>query len=101
MLFRETVAVYCENNTKHTNTVCGRERERERERESYITTDGQSASLSWCQAHIWGLRPDFYYFQTIEGLLMWGALSDEILHIRSQFVPHRKHITFPLQSPTG
>jgi hypothetical protein len=22
---------------------------------SYITTDGQSASLSWCQAPIWGL----------------------------------------------
>jgi hypothetical protein len=27
---------------------------------SYITTDGQSASLSWYQAPIWGLRPDFY-----------------------------------------
>jgi hypothetical protein len=22
MLFRETVAVYCENNTEHTNTLC-------------------------------------------------------------------------------
>jgi hypothetical protein len=40
-------------------------------------TDGQSASLSWCQAPIWGLRPDFYYCQTVEGLLIWGALSDE------------------------
>jgi hypothetical protein len=28
--------------------------------ESYITTDGQSASLSWNKAPIWGLRPDFY-----------------------------------------
>jgi hypothetical protein len=27
--------------------------------ESYVMTDGQSASLSWCQAPIWGLRPDF------------------------------------------
>jgi hypothetical protein len=27
--------------------------------QSYITTDGQSASLSWCQAFIWGPRPDF------------------------------------------
>jgi hypothetical protein len=44
---------------------------------SYITTDGQSASLSWCQTPIWGLRPEFYYCQTIAGLLMWGALSDE------------------------
>jgi hypothetical protein len=54
-----------------------RERERERERESCITTDGQSASLYWCQAPIWGLWPDFYYCQTIAGLLLWGALSDE------------------------
>jgi hypothetical protein len=45
--------------------------------QSYVTTDGQSASLSWCQAHIWGLRSDFYYCQTVAGLLMWGALSDE------------------------
>jgi hypothetical protein len=28
---------------------------------SYITTDGQSASLSWCQAPVWGLRPDFIF----------------------------------------
>jgi hypothetical protein len=36
---------------------------------SYITTDGQSASLSWCQAPIWGIWPDFYYYQTIARLL--------------------------------
>jgi hypothetical protein len=45
--------------------------------QSYVTTDGQSASLSWNKAPIWGLRPDFYYCQTIAGLLMWNALSDE------------------------
>jgi hypothetical protein len=45
--------------------------------ESYVTTDGQSASLSWNKAPIRGLRPDFYYCQTVAGLLMWGALSDE------------------------
>jgi hypothetical protein len=45
--------------------------------ESYITTDGQSASLSWNKAPVWGLRPDLYYCHTIAGLLMWGALSDE------------------------
>jgi hypothetical protein len=43
---------------------------------SYVTTDGQSASLSWCQAPIWGLRPDFYYRQTVAGFLTWGALPD-------------------------
>jgi hypothetical protein len=25
----------------------------------------------------WGLRPDFYFCQTVTGFLMWGALSDE------------------------
>jgi hypothetical protein len=47
------------------------------EAESYVTTDGQSASLSWNKVPIWGLRPDFYYCQTVEGLLIWGSLSDE------------------------
>jgi hypothetical protein len=27
MLFGETVAVYCENHTEHTNTVCGQDAE--------------------------------------------------------------------------
>jgi hypothetical protein len=45
--------------------------------ESYVTTDGQSASLSWKKAPIWGLRPDFYRCLTVAGLLMGGALSDE------------------------
>jgi hypothetical protein len=45
--------------------------------QSYITTDGQSASLSWNKAPIWGLGPDLYYCQTVAGLFMWGALSDE------------------------
>jgi hypothetical protein len=39
--------------------------------------DGQSASLSWNKAPIWGLWPDFYYCLTVAGLLMWGALPDE------------------------
>jgi hypothetical protein len=45
--------------------------------ESYVRADGQSVSVSWNKAPIWGLRPDFYYCQRIAGLLMWGALSDE------------------------
>jgi hypothetical protein len=44
---------------------------------SYITTDGQPASLSWNKAPIWGLRPDLDYCLTVAGLLGWGALSDE------------------------
>jgi hypothetical protein len=38
-----------------------------------LTTDTQS----WNKAPIWGLRPDSYYCQTVAGLLMWSALSDE------------------------
>jgi hypothetical protein len=45
--------------------------------DSYITIDGQSASLSSNKAPIWGLRPEFYYCQTTAGLLMWGARSHE------------------------
>jgi hypothetical protein len=45
------------------------------ESESYVTADGQSVSLPWNKAPIWGLRPDFYYCQTAVGLLMWSALS--------------------------
>jgi hypothetical protein len=35
---------------------------------------GQSVLVS---SPTWGLRPDFYYCQTVTGLLMWGALSNE------------------------
>jgi hypothetical protein len=52
--------------------------ESESESESYVTTDGQSASLSWNKAPFWGLRPDLYYCLTVAGLLIWGALSDEL-----------------------
>jgi hypothetical protein len=45
--------------------------------ESYVTTDGQPASLSWNKAPIWGLWPDLYYRLKVAGLLIWGALSDE------------------------
>jgi hypothetical protein len=44
--------------------------------ESYVTTDGQSASLSWNKEPVWGLRPHFYYYMKVAGLLMWGAVSD-------------------------
>jgi hypothetical protein len=47
------------------------------ESESYVTTDGQSASLSWNKAPIWDLRPDLFYYLTVAGLLIWSALSDE------------------------
>jgi hypothetical protein len=45
--------------------------------QSYITTDGQPANLSWNKAPNWGLRPDLDYCLTVAGLLVWGALTDE------------------------
>jgi hypothetical protein len=57
MLFGETVAVYCENHTEHTNTLRGQ-------------------------------NVEFFYVKA------GGTYSN-------QSVPHRKHITSPLQSPTG
>jgi hypothetical protein len=45
--------------------------------QSYVATDGQSASLSWNKAPNRGLRPDLCYCQTVADLFMWGALSDE------------------------
>jgi hypothetical protein len=47
------------------------------ESESYVTTDGEPASLSWNKAPIWRLRPDLYYCLTVAGLLIWGDLFDE------------------------
>jgi hypothetical protein len=44
------------------------------ESESYVTTNGQSASRFWNKAPIWDLLPDFYYSQTVAGFLMWGTL---------------------------
>jgi hypothetical protein len=40
----------------------------------FYTTDGQSVSLSWNKALIWGLRPDFYYCQTV-AVYWYGTLS--------------------------
>jgi hypothetical protein len=37
-----------------------------------FTTDGQPASLSWNKAHIWGLRPDFYYLCDSYGIVLVG-----------------------------
>jgi hypothetical protein len=45
--------------------------------QSYVTTDDQSAILSWNKAPILGLRPHIYYCQTLAGLLMWGAVTEE------------------------
>jgi hypothetical protein len=45
-------------------------RRSESESESYVTTDGQPASLSWNKAPFWGLRPDLYYMCDSYGLVL-------------------------------
>jgi hypothetical protein len=67
---------YSQSDT-NTGNFCVNPLKTESESESYVTTDSQSASLSCNKAPIWGLRSDFYYCQTIAGLLVWGVLSDE------------------------
>jgi hypothetical protein len=42
------------------------------ESESYVTTDGQPASLSWNKAPMWGLRSDLYYLCDSYGLVLVG-----------------------------
>jgi hypothetical protein len=58
-------------------TACLQTLSLDKSKSKYVTTEGQSASLSWNKASVCGLRPDFYYCQTVGGLLMWGALSEE------------------------
>jgi hypothetical protein len=55
---------------------------------------GQSASLSWNKAPIWGLRPVFYYCQTVAGLFIWGAFFDErtCLSFTIAAVARQRHI---------
>jgi hypothetical protein len=48
-----------------------------RQRQTYVTTDGQSASLSWCQAPPEAQDQIVITVRQLRGLLMWGTLSDE------------------------
>jgi hypothetical protein len=71
--------------------------------QSHVTTDGQSASLSSCQTPIWGPRSDFYYCQSVAGLLMWVFLSDERTGLSYTIAAgHRQHshswVRFPRDS---
>jgi hypothetical protein len=49
------------------------------EKRKLLTLAGLELRSLGCPAssQSWGLGPDFYYCQSVAGLLMWGALSDE------------------------
>jgi hypothetical protein len=63
--------------------------------QSYVTTGGQSASLSWNKEPIWDLRPDLYYCLTVAGFLMWGALSEERTGLSFARVTVSSHLHVP------
>jgi hypothetical protein len=79
MLFGETVAVYCENHTEHTDTV---RNSQEAHYSSATETNqvilfGETVAV-YCENH-----------------------TEHKLRIKIQFVIHRKRITSPLQRLTG
>jgi hypothetical protein len=45
--------------------------------QSYITTDGQSFSMSWCRAQSGTFDQRFFFLFKVTVLSFWGALSDE------------------------
>jgi hypothetical protein len=70
--------------------------------QSYVTTDGQLDSQSWNKVPIWGLRSDFYYCQTIAGLLKWGAVSDKRTDLSFTIDPGlRQRSNFLVRLPWG
>jgi hypothetical protein len=91
MLFREIIAVYCENQTEHINTLCGQNAEFS----SYLT--GNTLRLHYKAQPV----------NAVKGKKRCLLLEPYGTHkytlwaeCRVQSVPHRKHITSPLQSPT-
>jgi hypothetical protein len=55
--------------------------------QSYVTSDGQSVSLSWCLAPSGAYVPIFIIVKIVAGLLMWGTLSDEKTGLPFTIVP--------------
>jgi hypothetical protein len=53
------------------------------ESQSHVTTDGQSASLSWCQAPSGSQDQIFFYCQTVAGLLTPSLTWERICRLQS------------------
>jgi hypothetical protein len=65
-------------------------------RASPLLTDSLKKSKPnvWCQAPVWGPRPDFCNCQTVACLLMWGAHSDEKTGLSSTITVGPHHFGF-------
>jgi hypothetical protein len=75
----QALAFRCENNKwLHGESCIGSLIMDELSLESFVTTDGQSASLSWNKKHPLGAYDQIcYYCLTVAGLLLRCALSDK------------------------
>jgi translation initiation factor IF-1 len=103
MLFGETVAVYCEDHMEHINTLCGAE--------CRDFTNNNSVRTSQETHYVSGTKPNrlILFRETVavycenhtEHINTLCGQNAETLFITIQFVPHRKHITSPLQRQTG
>jgi hypothetical protein len=75
MLFRKAVAVYCENHTQHTDTV------RTSQETHYVSATEPNRLM--------------LFRETV------AVYCENHTEHTDTVVPHRKHITSPLQRPTG
>jgi hypothetical protein len=65
-------------NLYHVTTKEGKLSEPQSQSHSHTATDSQSVSMSWCQAQIWDIWPEIFFFKVkVTVLYFWGALSDE------------------------
>jgi hypothetical protein len=70
--------------------------------QSNVTTDGQSAGLSYNKAPIRVLRPDLYYCMTVAGFFIWDPLSNERTGLSFAIAADpRQHNHFLVFSPVG
>jgi hypothetical protein len=81
MLFRETVAVYCENHTEH--------------------TDINSVRTSQETHYVSATKPNRLMLFRETVAVYCENHMEHTNYINIQFVPHRKHVTSALQSPSG
>jgi hypothetical protein len=127
MLFRETVAIYCEDQTEHTNTLCGQNAVSSSQETRYVSatepnrlklfretaavycenqtehTDtlcGQNAVSSSQETHyVSATEPN----RLKQSLSIVRTIRNTQIHSvgKMQSVAHRKRMKSPPQSPTG
>jgi hypothetical protein len=88
MLFGETVAVYCENRTERSDTLC-------RHNVEFVPYRKHITSLIKARRlMLFGETVAVYCENHTEH-------TDTLCGQNLEFVPHRKHIISPMQSPNG